>query len=367
MKDRIASRSRIRRHNGTRAAAAATVAVVVHYSSGGACASRLGGDRHTSSSNADQDSIYNKKLRGQVSLSSLNGGGPASSPFEMDVLNFSSPRHPSLPQLPKGSVGQLELNLQDASSLSATAKPRPSVVSGGNNHNGHSNNPDLQDSDWSDDEDASNDLLNYLPPAPPMQARIVGGNAVNDNNKYPWSAALHRKGVHWCGGVLVAPQVIQTAGHCCMSNGQTGADEAILKTVNKRGDDDSLFRKIDPTKCRTHPNYVERGYLHDTCLCPIEGDPIDPKIIAPIHINQNASFPLDPSLDQSLNESSVGVQTFKTMGFGSLNEQGRSTDVKMEVDVAYINQGKCLRAFSGRYVKSDMLCAILPGKDACQG
>ena len=290
-----------------------------------------------------------------LSSSSL-GDGPASSPFEMDVLNFSSSRHPSLPQLPQGLHEQLELNLKDAE---AAAMPRPSM----------NQNRDLDSASDEDsfDEDASNDYMNYLPPPPPMQARIVGGNPVTDNNKYPWSVALHRKGVHWCGGVLVAPQVIQTAGHCCLSNGRLGADEAILKTLNKHGDPDSLFRTIDPTKCRTHPKYVERGYLHDTCLCPIEGDPIDRKIIAPIEINTDPGFPLDPSLDTSLDPNAVGMQVFKTMGYGSLNQQGRGTDWKMEVDVAYVNQEKCLAAFSGRYVKSDMLCAILPGQDACQG
>ena len=238
--------------------------------------------------------------------------------------------------------------------------PRPSMVSDGKKDQHDNQNREL-------DEDASNDYTYFLPPAPPMQARIVGGNPVTDNNKYPWSVALHRNGVHWCGGVLVAPQVIQTAGHCCMSNGRLGADEAILKTLNKHGDPDSLFRTIDPTKCRTHPKYVERGYLHDTCLCPIEGDPIDPKIIAPIEINTDPGFPLDPSLDTSLDPNAVGMQVFKTMGYGSLNQQGRGTDWKMEVDVAYVNQEKCLAAFSNRYVKPDMLCAILPGQDACQG
>ena len=300
-----------------------------------------------------------------VSSSSL-GDGPASSPFEMDVLNFSSSRHPSLPQLPQGLDERLELNLPDAA---AAAMRRPSMASGGNNDRQDNQNRELDSASDEDsfDEDASNDYMNYLPPAPPMQARIVGGNPVTDNNKYPWSVALHRKGVHWCGGVLVAPQVIQTAGHCCMSNGRLGADEAILKTLNKHGDPDSLFRTIDPTKCRTHPNYVERGYLHDTCLCPIEGDPIDPKIIAPIEINKDSSFPLDPTLDTSLDPNAVGMQVFKTMGYGSLNQQGKGTEWKMEVDVAYVNQDTCLRAFSGRYVKSDMLCAILPGQDACQG
>ena len=362
MKDRIASRSRIRRRNGNRAAAsAAAVAVVVHYCSsvGTACAetaSSLDGNRHAGS--ADQDSIYrdrSKNLRGQMVLSS-------SSPFEMDVLNFSSSRHPSLPQLPQGLDEELELNFPDAAA--AAAMPRPSMVSTGNNYRDENQNREL---DSASDEDASNDYMHYLPPAPPMQARIVGGNPVTDNNKYPWSVALHPKGVHWCGGVLVAPQVIQTAGHCCMSNGRLGADEAILKTLNKHGDPDSLFRTIDPAKCRTHPNYVERGYLHDTCLCPIEEDPIDPKIIAPIEINTDPGFPLDPSLDPSLDKNAVGMQVFKTMGYGSLNQQGKGTDWKMEVDVAYVNQEKCLAAFSGRYVKADMLCAILPGQDACQG
>jgi len=354
MKDRIASRNRIRRRTSCAAAAAAAVAAAVHCSVG-AAAAPAATDRHDADDGLNSLEPHHRhqsrrNLRGQV----LGDGPVSSSAFEMDVLDFSSSGHPSLPQLPRGLDEHLdELNLQD---------------SGGGNNHGH--NRELDSDSYSQDSDASNDWLNYRPPVPvpPMQGRIVGGNPVTDSSKYPWSVSLHRKGDHWCGGVLVAPQIIQTAGHCCMSNGRTGADEAILKTLNKHGDTDSVFRTIDPTKCRTHPNYVERGYLHDTCLCPIEGDPVDPEVIAPIEINSDANYPLDPTLDTTLaDEDEVGKQVFQTMGYGSLNEQGRGTEWKMEVEVAYVNQDKCLRAFSGRYVKSDMLCAILPGQDACQG
>ena len=228
---------------------------------------------------------------------------------------------------------------------------------------------DIPDIDFeTSDVFPSNDIENYIPRPPPMQGRVVGGNAVTDSEKYDFSASLHKDGKHWCGGVLVSPQAVLTAGHCCLSGGRPGADEAIFQTLHKDGDPNtSIRRAIDPSKCITHDGYVEKGYLFDTCVCPLEGDPIDPADVAPIEINTNPKFPLDHSLDPGISKEQVGMQVFTVMGYGATSGDGQGTDYKHEVDVAYIDQDRCLRAFRNKFIKPDMMCAILPGQDACQG
>ena len=45
------------------------------------------------------------------------------------------------------------------------------------------------------------------------QARIVGG-ANSRGGAWPWIAALYKEGVYQCGGTLVSPQWLISAGHC---------------------------------------------------------------------------------------------------------------------------------------------------------
>eukprot|EP00562_Extubocellulus_spinifer_P029964 CAMPEP_0178720184 /NCGR_PEP_ID=MMETSP0699-20121125/23571_1 /TAXON_ID=265572 /ORGANISM="Extubocellulus spinifer, Strain CCMP396" /LENGTH=560 /DNA_ID=CAMNT_0020370567 /DNA_START=117 /DNA_END=1801 /DNA_ORIENTATION=- len=349
---------------GWTAAAAAAAAVATCSLSGTAAAAsasdRVGLQHHepeplegsgTSDASAAATSTvsHGRSLRGPrpgaAATATSSSADPDDTSYEMDLIDT----YPQLPRLPKEL--KRELNMLDGEDYPPFIKP-----------------------DWFVDLDGpshpSNDYQYYLPPTPPMQARIVGGKAVGDVSKYPFSVSLHREGLHWCGGVLVGPQVIQTAGHCCNSQGRKGADEVIMQTIHKNGDDATstigIRREIMPEKCVTHNGYVERGYLFDVCLCPFEDDPVDPAVLAPIEVNADNNFPLDKSLNPAI-QGTVSKQDFTVMGWGSLDEAGKSTEWKMEVDVAYVDQATCLRAFNGRYVMSDMFCAISPGQDACQG
>ncbi|KAJ3066400.1 Azurocidin, partial [Quaeritorhiza haematococci] len=43
---------------------------------------------------------------------------------------------------------------------------------------------------------------------------VVGGDPVGTPEKYPWLVSLQNNGRHFCGGSLIAPNVVMTAAHC---------------------------------------------------------------------------------------------------------------------------------------------------------
>ena len=209
--------------------------------------------------------------------------------------------------------------------------------------------------------DLTGESSHYLHAEP--QSRIVGGSAVPSDSKYPFVVGLQKRSIHWCGAVLVAPQVIMTAAHCA---GEKGADSAIIGSVDRRNfqkgwddqdneeSDSSVFVELDLSSegMRVHPRFWEPGYHNDVALYRISS-PVPHEYVM---VNNDPSFPDEKDPPEMI-----------TMGWGSLSESGRASNRLREVKVQYVPQKQCLRAFQDRFVKKDMMCAILPGQDACQG
>jgi hypothetical protein len=181
-----------------------------------------------------------------------------------------------------------------------------------------------------------------------QDSRIAGGKAV-PLGAYPWMAALFRpqndRFVQSCGGTLIRPSWILTAAHCQVA-------KTWLVVLG-----------------RTDLSNPHAGEVRHVAEVFIPTDQYDAKTknadIALLQLDKPSTiFPI------SLAHKSLTATTRSLLvtGWGATVEQGNTTVVMRQVDVAPIAPGVCSSCYPGK-LTSTMMCAGLPtgGKDSCQG
>ena len=88
---------------------------------------------------------------------------------------------------------------------------------------------------------------------PDKEPRIING-IQTPPNRYPYATSLQYSNEHFCGGALIAPDVVITAGHC---NGQYSLNGIVYNVIVGRHD---LTSKEEGENIRIsqefrHPNY----------------------------------------------------------------------------------------------------------------
>jgi len=185
--------------------------------------------------------------------------------------------------------------------------------------------------------------------------RIVGGTAAARGD-YPFFVRVDHNFFPACGGSLVAPDVVLTAGHCL-----TESIDSLSTIVNGYHDNPDIEPDQHPrlvVEAIRHPDYDTTKYYNDVLLLRLEEPVYD---IPFVELNKDSEQPV------------VG-EDVTVMGLGALEEAGGYPDLLQEVDLGVVDPETCTKAYEsvglGPIYEDIMLCAgtvtNLP-QDSCQG
>jgi trypsin len=188
-----------------------------------------------------------------------------------------------------------------------------------------------------------------------MQTRIIGGG-VTDSNRFPYAVSISDDIGHFCGGSLIAPDMVLTAAHC-----QGGSYNAVIGRHNLNS---NSGESIPMDQEFPHPEYNDKVTDADWMLVKLKSSTT--QNIPFIKINYDGSKP------------SPG-QEVTVMGWGDTTADDMTSELAerlMSVTVNAISNQECddsegsIGGWNENYhnqITENMLCAKDNGEDSCQG
>jgi secreted trypsin-like serine protease len=169
--------------------------------------------------------------------------------------------------------------------------------------------------------------------------------------RFPYTVSLQKNSFHFCGGSLIAPNVVLTAAHCWNQD---------------------------------FPEYISANINHHTLTSPQEGSEtfeVELALIHPLYSNilqdpgnndymliklKGSSTLPNVILNADDNQPAVGSNV-TVMGWGNTHTSGAyaDSDVLQQVEVNTISNEDCLASYPGSVVH-DSLCIAEVGQGACQ-
>jgi len=197
-----------------------------------------------------------------------------------------------------------------------------------------------------DDEDVSADRK--------LDTRIINGSEARED-RYSYAVSLQDRIGPFCGGSLIARDVVLTAAHC-----QGGRYDVVVGRHDFNDGDGEVIAMRDELP---HPNYVSATTDNDFMLVFLERPISDVDGVDFVTLNHRHSV---PSLNQEVTVMGWGVTDYDT---------GDMADALMHVKVNVISNSECDASSDGRenykdQITDSMLCARAqsgPLRDSCQG
>ncbi|BBN81773.1 hypothetical protein PA25_17580 [Pseudoalteromonas sp. A25] len=185
--------------------------------------------------------------------------------------------------------------------------------------------------------------------------RIVGGNEATPHSR-PYQVSVQSLGgEHFCGGSLVADNLVLTAAHCL--EGVNGESPEIQVRVGAHSLKDGSGQAIVVDKTYTNQEYP--GLSKDVAVLKLK-EKITDKNAKVIKLAEPTFF----------NSTIKPGTSLAVSGWGTLSYGGQAPDKLMEVSVPYVSNAVCnsAQAYNGS-VQDTELCAGFQkgGKDSCQG
>mmetsp|Transcript_42315 Transcript_42315/g.62788 ORF Transcript_42315/g.62788 Transcript_42315/m.62788 type:complete len:1003 (-) Transcript_42315:64-3072(-) len=184
------------------------------------------------------------------------------------------------------------------------------------------------------------------------QARIIGGDEAVEG-RYPYAVSLVKFGFHFCGGSVVAPDMILSAAHC------KGEATSVQVGRHDRNDRFDTYEVLPVVQEFPHPQYDARQN-YDQMLIKVSKT----TNAQSVRLNSDGDVP------QAGQETTV-------MGWGATvsGDSSSTSPELLEVTVGVVSNEQCRQAKNPAYpftnyyndIFPNMMCAIDEGEDSCQG
>jgi secreted trypsin-like serine protease len=222
--------------------------------------------------------------------------------------------------------------------------------------------------------------------------RVVGGNPA-DVNAWPWQVAFFQRRASdgaftfFCGGSVIAPRWVLTAGHCFPGGKPSPEDTIVVEQTNviernlpggvvppERGRPLKLQRVI------SHEGYNAQTHENDIALVQLAGPATSKpakiaRLPSPIETEGRLSTVTGWGLLRSRyfdREKKIWIDGETRQPIAEGQESQYLTETMMQVDLPLIDHIACRQAYEGdrgRGIDRRTICAGFAqgGKDACQG
>lgn len=173
-----------------------------------------------------------------------------------------------------------------------------------------------------------------------------------DIEDVPYQVSVLSYGSHTCGGSIISPRWVLTAGHCASTTDNPWLQLRAGSTDrNKGGQVLKLNRVVQ------HPSYDPSTIDYDFSLLELAEE---------LQLNTKLGMVTLPEQDELVEDGTL----CRVSGWGSTQNSQESSRYLRAANVPSVNQEECKAAYANfGGITSRMLCAGYKhgGKDACQG